>query len=107
MTAVDFVNVASYLRRRGRRGRHRERSGDSRHRLRRRDLRPGPGRGRRLVGDPRAAAELIAIGREIKWSLDDSEHARHPSDERLSGVYGTIAVRRTRQTQTAILTSET
>jgi proline racemase len=34
--------------------------------------------------------ELVAIGREIKWLLDGSEHARHPSDDRLSGVYGTI-----------------
>jgi proline racemase len=33
---------------------------------------------------------LIAIGREVKWALNDSEYARHPSDPRLSGVYGTI-----------------
>jgi proline racemase len=33
---------------------------------------------------------LIAVGREIKWALDDHELARHPSDPRLSGVYGTI-----------------
>jgi proline racemase len=26
----------------------------------------------------------------VKWALDDSEHARHPTDPRLSGVYGTI-----------------
>jgi proline racemase len=32
--------------------------------------------------------ELISIGREIKWALDPA--ARHPSDARLSGVYGTI-----------------
>ncbi len=35
-------------------------------------------------------AEIIAIGREIKWALNDSEYARHPSDPRLSGIYGTI-----------------
>jgi proline racemase len=35
-------------------------------------------------------AELIAIGREIKWALNASEWARHPTDDRLGGVYGTI-----------------
>ncbi|GHC99054.1 proline racemase family protein [Zhihengliuella salsuginis] len=39
---------------------------------------------------PENVTELIAIGREIKWALNDSEHARHPSDDRLSGIYGTI-----------------
>jgi proline racemase len=34
--------------------------------------------------------ELIAIGREVKWALNDTEHARHPTDDRLSGIYGTI-----------------
>jgi proline racemase len=32
--------------------------------------------------------ELISVGREIKWALDPA--ARHPSDARLDGVYGTI-----------------
>jgi proline racemase len=32
--------------------------------------------------------ELISVGREIKWALDAT--ARHPSDARLDGVYGTI-----------------
>jgi proline racemase len=32
--------------------------------------------------------ELISVGREIKWALDPA--ARHPSDTRLDGVYGTI-----------------
>lgn len=39
---------------------------------------------------PAHLADLIAVGREIKWALDDSEHARHPSDPRLDGIYGTI-----------------
>lgn len=39
---------------------------------------------------PDQVGEVIAIGREIKWLLNDSEHAVHPSDDRLSGVYGTI-----------------
>jgi proline racemase len=34
--------------------------------------------------------ELVALGREIKWALNDTEWAQHPSDPRLSGVYGTI-----------------
>jgi proline racemase len=41
---------------------------------------------------PQHLGELIALGREIKWALDDSEHAVHPSDPRQSGVYGTIWV---------------
>ena len=39
---------------------------------------------------PAHLGELIALGREVKWALDGSEHARHPTDPRLSGVYGTI-----------------
>lgn len=34
--------------------------------------------------------ELIALGREIKHALNETVHARHPSDDRLSGIYGTI-----------------
>ena len=34
--------------------------------------------------------ELVAIGREIKWALNDSDVAAHPTDPRLSGIYGTI-----------------
>ena len=39
---------------------------------------------------PERLEELIALGREVKRALDAGGHARHPSDERLSGVYGTI-----------------
>ena len=39
---------------------------------------------------PQHYPELIAIGREIKWALNDHPAARHPDDDRLSGVYGTI-----------------
>ena len=39
---------------------------------------------------PEDLGELIALGREIKWALNDAEVARHPTDERLSGIYGTI-----------------
>ncbi|WP_308120992.1 proline racemase family protein [Paractinoplanes bogorensis] len=43
-----------------------------------------------LTVDPAHYQELIALGREIKWALNDSEHAAHPDDPRLSGIYGTI-----------------
>jgi proline racemase len=39
---------------------------------------------------PEDLPRLIAAGREIKAALEGSELARHPDDERLSGVYGTI-----------------
>lgn len=42
-----------------------------------------------LAVTPEHYQELITIGREIKWALNDSEYARHP-DPRLSGIYGTI-----------------
>ncbi|HEY3559560.1 MAG TPA: proline racemase family protein [Kribbella sp.] len=37
---------------------------------------------------PSSYADLVAIGREIKWALDPV--AVHPTDPRLSGLYGTI-----------------
>jgi len=33
---------------------------------------------------------LIALGREIKWALDDTPWADHPDDPRLRGMYGVI-----------------
>lgn len=39
---------------------------------------------------PEHYAELIAVGRQVKWALNDGPHARHRSDPRLSGIYGTI-----------------
>src|SRR5215213_5369946 len=35
-------------------------------------------------------SELIAVGRAVKRALDGSDVSRHPSDDRLSGIYGTI-----------------
>ncbi|MER7281647.1 proline racemase family protein [Dactylosporangium sp. NPDC000244] len=46
------------------------------------------GVGLRVV--PEHHQELIALGREIKRALHGDPAARHPVDERLSGVYGTI-----------------
>lgn len=39
---------------------------------------------------PEHLGELIALGREIKWALNDTEHAVHPTDPRQNGIYGTI-----------------
>jgi len=39
---------------------------------------------------PENLPQLIAAGREVKLALEGSDDARHPSDERLSGIYGTI-----------------
>jgi proline racemase len=39
---------------------------------------------------PEHHQELIALGREVKWALNDHPVAQHPSDSRLSGIYGTI-----------------
>jgi len=33
---------------------------------------------------------LVALGREVKWALDAGPHARHPHDDRLDGIYGTV-----------------
>jgi proline racemase len=41
---------------------------------------------------PECLGDLIALGREIKWALNDTEHAVHPTDPRLNGSYGTIWV---------------
>ena len=38
--------------------------------------------------------ELIALGRQVKAALADHPLTRHPDDERLSGVYGTVIVNR-------------
>jgi proline racemase len=39
---------------------------------------------------PECYASLLDLGREVRRILDDTALARHPSDPRLSGVYGTI-----------------
>lgn len=39
---------------------------------------------------PDQYTDLIALGREIKWALNDSAEAQFADDPRLSGVYGTI-----------------
>jgi proline racemase/trans-L-3-hydroxyproline dehydratase len=43
-----------------------------------------------LAVTPQCLGDLIALGREIKWALNDTKHAEHPTDPRLNGIYGTI-----------------
>ncbi|KAM9863245.1 proline racemase family protein [Leucobacter sp. BZR 635] len=43
-----------------------------------------------LTVEPAQYTDLIALGREIKWALNDSAEAQFADDPRLSGVYGTI-----------------
>ena len=43
-----------------------------------------------LAVTPEHLGDLIALGREIKWALNDTEQAVHPTDPRLNGIYGTI-----------------
>jgi proline racemase len=40
--------------------------------------------------DPSDLPELIRIGRAIKQAFKGHELARHPADDRLSGIYGTV-----------------
>ena len=39
---------------------------------------------------PKQLPELIAAGRRVKHALEGSDAARHPDDDRLSGIYGTV-----------------
>ncbi|WP_248961413.1 proline racemase family protein [Sphaerisporangium perillae] len=43
-----------------------------------------------LAVEPEHLTELIALGRSIKASLAGHPAARHPADDRLSGIYGVI-----------------
>ena len=43
-----------------------------------------------LTVTPERLGDLIALDREIKWALNDTEHAVHPVNPRLNGIYGTI-----------------
>jgi proline racemase len=49
---------------------------------------PAASLGLRVVPDD--LPRLIAAGRTIKHALDGSDVARHPDDDRLSGIYGTV-----------------
>lgn len=47
-----------------------------------------------LTIEPQSLDALIALGREIKWALNEAAVAQHPDDPRLSGIYGTILFER-------------
>jgi proline racemase/trans-L-3-hydroxyproline dehydratase len=49
-----------------------------------------PAAAARLAVAPEHYAALIALGREVKAALERTEVSRHPADDRLSGIYGTI-----------------
>jgi proline racemase len=49
---------------------------------------PAASLGLRVVPDD--LPELIAAGRRVKHALEGSDVARHPDDDRLSGIYGTV-----------------
>jgi proline racemase/trans-L-3-hydroxyproline dehydratase len=49
-----------------------------------------PARQLGLAVAPEHVVDLIAAGREVKAALAGTDAARHPGDERLSGIYGTI-----------------
>ena len=43
-----------------------------------------------LTVTPDRLVDLVGLGREIKWALNEEEVAVHPTDPRLNGIYGTI-----------------
>jgi proline racemase len=43
---------------------------------------------------PEDLPALIVAGREVKAALDETPVSRHPDDERLSGIYGTVLTER-------------
>jgi proline racemase len=49
---------------------------------------PAASLGLRVVPDD--LPELIAAGRRVKHALGESDLGRHPDDDRLSGIYGTV-----------------
>jgi proline racemase len=49
---------------------------------------PAPRLGLRVIPDD--LTDLIAAGRRVKRALEGSGVARHPRDDRLSGIYGTV-----------------
>ena len=102
VTAVDFVNVPSYLL-----------AEDITVCTSRGEVRAAVAYGGALYAQvdvarvglavvPEQYAELIALGREVKWAVNEQPVARHPSDERLSGIYGTILYEELREDASAL-----
>jgi proline racemase len=90
VTAVDFVNVPSYVlatdieteTSRGRVSVDIGYGGAIYAHLRAADV--------GLAVEPGNVNDLIAIGRDVKWALNETMYAQHPRDPRLNGIYGTI-----------------
>jgi proline racemase len=55
-----------------------------------------------LSVEPEHLDELIRLGREIKWALNNSTEAQSQSDSRLNGIYGTIFFDRLQATDSTI-----
>jgi proline racemase len=53
---------------------------------------PASAWGLRVIPDD--LPDLIAVGREVKRTLERTDVARHPEDDRLSGIYGTVLYER-------------
>jgi len=43
-----------------------------------------------LSVEPEHLEELIHVGRQIKWKLNETPESDSQADERLNGIYGTI-----------------
>ena len=52
-----------------------------------------------LSVEPEHLDELIRLGREIKWALNNSAEAQSQGDSRLNGIYGTIFFDRLQATE--------
>jgi proline racemase len=97
VTAVDFVNVPSYVlatgieteTSRGRVSVDIAYGGAIYAHLRAADV--------GLAVEPGNVNDLIAIGRDVKWALNETKYAQHPRDPRLNGTYGTILFERARR----------
>lgn len=55
-----------------------------------------------LSVEPEHLDELIRLGREIKWALNNSAEAQSQGDSRLNGIYGTIFFDRLQTTDSTI-----
>ncbi|WP_166979456.1 proline racemase family protein [Paramicrobacterium fandaimingii] len=95
VTSVDFVNIASYVLATG-----------VSVRTSRGDVLVDVSYGGAIYAQLNAASvglsvepgnidALIALGREVKWALNDAAVAQHPDDPRQSGIYGTILFEQT------------
>ena len=55
-----------------------------------------------LSVEPKHLDELIRIGRQIKWKLNETPESNSQADERLNGIYGTIIFDEINSTETEL-----